>query len=116
MATIPVTVTEGEARTFIATWTNLSTGDVGEPIRYAGAADRTVQVFGDFGGATVTLEGTLEQVPTTWLPLNDAQGNPIEITEARLEAITELVRQVRPVVAGGTGTAVTVMMLMRQTI
>jgi hypothetical protein len=116
MPTIPVTITEGEARTFIATWPNMASGDVGEPIRYAGAADRTVQVIGEFGGATVRIEGTLEQVPTTWLPLNDAQGNPTEITQPRLEALTELVRQVRPAVVGGAGTDVTVMLLMRQTI
>jgi hypothetical protein len=116
MPTIPVTITEGEARTFIATWPNMASGDVGEPIRYAGAADRTVQVIGEFGGATVSLEGTLEPVPTTWLPLNDAQGQPVEITEPRLEAITELVRHVRPAVTGGTGTNVTILLLMRQTI
>lgn len=116
MATIPVTFAEGEAQTTIATWANMTTWDVGEPVRYAGAADRTVQVFGTFGGATVTIEGTLENVPINWSQLNDAQGDPIAITAARIEAVVELVRQIRPKVTGGTGTSVTVMMLMRQTI
>jgi hypothetical protein len=115
MATVPATIIEGEGRTFIVTWAGLAEGDVGAAIRFGGAADRTVQVIGTFGGATLRLEGTLEAQPTTWLPLNDAQGDPIEITAARLEAITELVRQVRPAVVDGAGTNLTVLMLLRVT-
>lgn len=115
MSTVPVSVEEAEGRTFVATWPDMTTNDVGAPVRYAGAADRSVQVFGTFGGATVTLEGTLEGVAANWSTLNDAQGNAIEITAAKIEAVTELVRQIRPKVTGGTGTSVTVMLMMRQT-
>lgn len=113
MATIPVTVTEKPAQSFLATWANLASGDVGAEVDYVGHADRTVQVFGNLGGATVTLEGSLDR--TNWATLNDAQGNPIQITAAKIEAITELVLWVRPSVAGGVGTDVTVNLLMRKT-
>lgn len=115
MATIAPTFIDGDAKTTIAQWV-LGAGDDGQPIRWAGAADRTVQVIGSFGGATVTMQGTLEQVPTTWASLTDIQGNAIAMTAAGIETITELTRYIRPIVAGGTGTAVTVMLLMRVTV
>lgn len=115
MAAIDPITREGPAKTFIVEWT-LGDGDTGAPIDYPGAADRTVQIFGNFGGATVAMQGTLEAVPLTWLPVTDAQGNAITKTEASLEAITELVRWIRPVVTGGSGTAVTILLLMRTTI
>jgi len=111
--TINPTLQETESRITVATW-ELATGDDGAPIRYAGAADRTVQVFGTFGGATIGMQGSLDGI--NWAPLTDAQGNAIAMTAAGLEAITELVRFTRPVVTGGSGTSVTVMLLMRQTI
>ena len=115
MAAINPTTREGPAKTFIVEWV-LGAGDTGVPIDYPGAADRTVQIIGNFGGATVEMQGTLEQTPVTWLPVTDAQGNAISKTEASLEAITELVRWIRPIVTGGTGTAVTILLLMRTTI
>jgi hypothetical protein len=117
MADIAPTYIDGEGRTTIVQW-DLGADDTGLPVRYAGAADRTVQVIGTFGGATVAIQGTLENATTgqTWLPVTDAQGNAISMTSAGLEAITELVRQIRPVVTGGTGTAVKVLMLLRVTL
>jgi hypothetical protein len=91
----------------------METDDTGYPVQYVGNADRTVQVYGTFGGATVTLEGSLDG--TNWATLNDAQGSPIAITEAKLEAVTELVRYTRPSVSGGSGASLTVMLFMRNT-
>lgn len=112
MAEIAPTFTDGEARTVLASW-SLGAGDSGVPVRYAGAADRTVQIVGTFGGATVDIQGSLDG--TNWSSVTDAQGNAITATSATLEAVTELVRFIRPVVTGGTGTAVTVTILMRPT-
>jgi hypothetical protein len=115
MASVDPVVTEGPASTFVVSWA-LGAGDVGVPVAFPGAADRTVQMIGTFGGATVAMQGTLEATPTTWLPVTDAQGNAISATANALEAITELVRWIRPIVTGGTGTAVTILLLMRTTI
>jgi len=113
MATVDVSVAEGPAQSFIATWSGLATGDVGAPIDYVGHADRTVQVVGAFGGASVSLEGSLNG--SHWSPLTDAQGNVISFTAAGIEAVTEMVLYIRPKVVGGAGTSVTVMLMMRKT-
>ncbi len=109
----PVTITEHPAQSVMATWANMATNDDGAPIDYVGHADRTVQVFGTFGGATVTLQGSLDK--TNWATLNDVQGNAIEITAGKIEAVTELPLWIRPLVTGGTGTDVTVKLFMRKT-
>lgn len=114
MSTINVAIAEGPCQSFIATWEGLTAGDVGQAIDYVGHADRTVQAFGTFNGATVTLQGSLDG--SNWATLNDAQGNAIEITSARLEAVTELPLYIRPSVSAGTGVSVTVKLFMRKTI
>lgn len=115
MADITPTVVERESRTHLVTWV-LGPGDVGVPVRHVGAVERTVQMFGTWGGATVAMQGTVEDTPTNWMPLTDVQGNALQATDDCLETITELVRHIRPAVTGGTGTSVTVMLLMRVTI
>lgn len=113
MATVGVTIAERPAQSFLATWQGMATGDVGEPVDYVGHADRTVQVVGTFGGASVALEGSLDG--SNWSTLSDAQGNAINFTAAGIEAVTEMVLYIRPKVTGGTGTSVTVMLMMRKT-
>lgn len=113
MAVITPTIRDTESRITLATW-DMAAGDTAEAVRYAGSADRTVQIIGTFGGATVAIYGSLNG--TDWAPLTDAQGNAISMTSAGIEAITELVRFIRPVVTGGSGTAVTVMLLLRHTV
>lgn len=113
MATITPTITDQlEAYSVLATWV-LGAGDDGAPVRFAGAADRTVQIIGTFGGASVAMQGSLDG--TNWATLTDPQGNAINASSAILEAVTELVRFIRPVVTGGSGTNVTVMLFMRPT-
>lgn len=88
----------------VAVWEGVKAGDVCLPVQYGGAADRSVQATGIFGGATVTIEGTLETVPTTYGTLTDPQGNGLVLSNSKIEAITEMVRHVRPTLAGGDGT------------
>jgi hypothetical protein len=114
MAEIAAVIVDGDARSYIVTWPGLAAGDTGSAVRYSGAADRTVQIFGTFGGATVALQGSLDG--THWSPLTDAQGTAIAATADALEIVTELVRFVRPAVTGGSGVSVTVILLMRTTI
>ena len=113
MATIVVAVSDRPAQSFLAAWQGLSSGDVGQAIDYVGHADRTVQIVGTFGGATVTLEGSLDG--TNWATLNDAQGSPISMTSSGIEAVTEMVLYTRPKVVGGTGVSVTALLMMRRT-
>lgn len=97
----------------IATWPGMQNGDDGQPIELANFADRTVQVEGTFGaGGAIRIEGSIDGV--NYEPLSDPQGNALDLTSAKIEAITELVRYVRPrVTAGDVTTAITVTMLLK---
>lgn len=97
----------------VATWAGMANGDVGEAIELANFADRSVQVVGAFGaGGNVRIEGSLNG--TDYAPLTDPQGNNLDINAAKIEAITELVRWIRPAVTAGDGsTALTVTMLLK---
>jgi hypothetical protein len=97
----------------VATWPAMQNGDDGQPIELANFADRSVQVFGVFGaGGNVRIEGSLDG--TNYAPLTDPQGNALDINTAKIEAIVELVRWIRPVVTAGDGsTALTVIMLLK---
>lgn len=89
----------------IGTWTGLTqtTSDDGEPMELPGWPDRSVQVFGTFGtGGSVRIQGSNDG--TNWAVLTDPQGNDLNITAAKIEAITELTRYVRPLVTAGDGT------------
>lgn len=97
----------------ILTWTPLAKGDTGQPFRMPGWADRSVQIQGDFDGATVLFEGSNDG--TNYFPLTDPQGNAISKTSESLEAVTEMTLWVRPRVSGSGGTtAITVILAVRR--
>ena len=95
------------------TWEAMANGDVGQAIELANFADRSVQVIGTFGvGGTVRIEGSLNG--TDYAPLTDPQGNNLDINSAKIEAIAELVRYIRPrVTSGDVSTSITVIILMK---
>lgn len=97
---------------WIATWAVMGNADTGLPVSMGGASDRSVQVTGTFGGATVTVQGSNDG--TNYFTLADPQGNALTWTSAnRLEAILELTRYIRAITSGGTGTSVTVDLLLK---
>lgn len=105
--------TDGAA--YLATWV-LAQGEVGVPLSYTEAADRTIQVTGTFGGATVVLEGSLEPDPINYATLTDPQGNGLSFSAAKIEAVSEVVNHIRPRVIGGDGTtSLTCTLLLRRT-
>lgn len=97
----------------IATWPAMQTGDDGRPVELANFADRSVQVVGTFGaGGNVRIEGSING--TDYAPLTDPQGNALDIGGAKIEAISEVVRYIRPRVTAGDGTtSLTVTMLLK---
>lgn len=117
MATIKPTVTDisgdGSVKKFV--YTPMVLSDVGEPIPFAQWADRTVQVLGTFGaGGSLRMEGSCNE-GTTYAPLTDPQGNDINLTAAKLEAITEITELARPNVTAGDGTtSLTVIVIVRR--
>ena len=117
MATVSNIRTQAGGGTFRHTWTPLLQGDDGQTAKFPANADRTVQVLGVFGGATVTFEASLvANTPASaeWFSVTDLQGNAITFTSAGGEFVTENSVHYRPVVTGGDGTtSLTVHMLSR---
>lgn len=116
--------------TYIVTWTGLLNGDDGAPFVCPNRADKSVQVLGTFGvGGNARIEGTNKQaysitpgtsgggtnllLPTTdFAPLNDPQGNALDVAAAKIEQVLENPNAIRPRITAGDGTtSLTVIML-----
>lgn len=115
MAVIKPTITNsvnGDDSVITAQWV-LSNGDTGAPISKASYADRSVQVTGTFGaGGNMRWEGSNATIYAT---LTDPQGNALDFTAAKIEAVTELCLISRPSVTAGDGTtALTVTLIARR--
>lgn len=97
------------------TWTGLLVTDDGSWVANDGHPDRTFQVLGTFGGATLRMEGTNEATPgAAVFTLTDQVGGPLAFTAAGGRVAAEAPRWVRPFVVGGDGTtALTVVAVSR---
>lgn len=92
-------------------WT-LAQDETGNAVSWAVHADRSVQVSGTFGGASVSIDGSNDGA--NYVPLNDAQGNVLTISSAKIEQVLELALLVRPKITGGDGTtSITITLLGR---
>lgn len=100
-------------KTVIYTWV-LANGDTGNPIEMPSFADRSIQVVGTFGaGGNLRIQGSNDG--TNYATLTDPQGNDLNITAAKIEQVTEVVRWIRPNVTAGDGTTnLTVILLVRR--
>lgn len=118
MATVaPVTSFPFETSLDVAvtTWANLLSGDDGEPVRLAVYSDRSIQLSGTFGGASVTIGGSNDGV--TYHALTDTSGTALSLTSACLKQIVELPVYLKPRVFGGDGTtSLTVVLAGRRSI
>lgn len=93
----------------IFTWSAIPTGDEGDAQETIDLADRSVAFTGTFGGATVVLQGSNDGA--NWFTLTDPFGNAISRTTAGLVQVLEFTRFVRPAVSGGSGAAITVVLM-----
>ena len=114
MATIDNTThASGNDRSFVARWSHMAQNDVGAAIGNAQYTDRSFQVAGNFGGASVSVEGTNDD--TNWAPLTDLQGNALTFIAPKIEFVTEATLRIRPKVTGGDGTTdITVSALLKE--
>ena len=106
MATIdPVVVLTGDDGCQLVQWPHLKTGDVGSGYRHPRKADRTVEVEGVPGGATVSVLGKVSPSSAGFL-LSDPLLNDLTIgvADKKGKAIMENVMEIFPSVAGGDGT------------
>jgi hypothetical protein len=105
MATItPTTDRNTAAGATLVTWDAMATGDSGAPFGLNAAADITIQVTGTFGGSTVTFQGSNDG--TNWHPLTQRGSTTnMAFTAAANHICQEMPAFIRPIIAGGTGSA-----------
>lgn len=114
MATItPVSAMSGEVRTI--TWTGVSTADTATavgPYNAGKGAIRSAVTFGaTFGGATAVLQGSIDGV--TYATLTDLAGNAVSATAAKVQEFSSSCMYFKPVVSGGAGDDVDIVLAMR---
>lgn len=103
MATIEKIVQRNAAGSvLLVQWIELGQGDDGDPVYMGEFGDRSIQVTGTFGGATLQWEGSNDG--TNYVALSDPQGTDIAMTTAGISAVAEVTRMARPKVVGGGGT------------
>ena len=97
-------------------WTALSAGDTAQWMMLGHYNDKCVQVYGTFSaGATITFEGSNEDVPANGAPLTDPTQTVISFTQVAIRQVLENPLFIRPVLAGGDGsTSLTVRVVCRQ--
>lgn len=98
----------------VVSW-RLKNGDVGLPAQNdTSTADSTsMQVSGDFGGASVQAEGTNDGA--NWVALHDGRGITIAASKSSMVSVLESPMQIIPVVTGGDDTTdLVVTMLFRR--
>lgn len=107
MATINPTVTRLNDDAVSVQWPSITENDVCTPYEgFSEYSDRSVQVQGTFGVATITVKGTNDGA--NYQTLNDPFGSALSITTASLKQILEYVWKMKPETSGGTGSSVTV--------
>lgn len=104
----------GDRGVHTVTWEAMGNADTGSALEMPGASDRSIQMAGTWGSATIVLQGSNDGV--NWSTLTDPQGNAISKTADSIEMITELTRYIRPVSSGGTGTDVDVTVLIKRVV
>lgn len=96
------------------TWTNLQSGDWGSWEGSDSYPDKTVHVYGTFGTSTVQIEGT-----------HASSGNPVVVKDGNGAAISNIstptlavIRDnpalIRPMLVGGSGASITVVVTGRR--
>lgn len=103
MADIPFTLDSVGDRD-VVTWTGLdstdSDGVAYEPPRLRALAG-TVQFTGTFDSATAVLQGSNDG--STWVTLDDAQGDTVSFTAAGYAEVSTAFLYLRPSTSGGSG-------------
>lgn len=93
--------TKGPGNNYIK-WSSVINGNTGAAVQLSGFFDVTVQITGTFGGATCTIQGSMDNI--NWATLNDKQGIALGLTAAGMKRVQEFPLYIRPSVASGDGT------------
>jgi hypothetical protein len=85
-------------------WTGLLSGDDGSWELLGHYNDKCLHVYGTFGGAIVTVEGSNEDVPTNTAGLTDPTQTAISVSANSIKQVLENPLYIRPKITGGDGT------------
>lgn len=96
----------------ITKWLSVPADEVGQVIYIPNHSDKTLNVWGTFGGATAVLQGTNDDRAITdvenadWKTLDDHKGNSCSYTSAQtyLAVVYPNPTYIRVKVTGGNGT------------
>ena len=92
------------------TWTPVTENDTMDAVEVPiSLSDRTIHIFGTFGGATVLVTGSIDG--TNYFTLADPNGNALSKTAAAGEALLELVRYIKLTHSGGASESISVVLL-----
>lgn len=95
--------------TLLAMWELLLNTNVGSRVKTVDYKDKTFQVYGTFGGATLTMRGSNKESPDEtvagdWFTLTDGLQASIAKAAAAGDVILENPMWLSPIVASGDGT------------
>jgi len=121
MATIQPNYTLLDSGVELVTWGPVAAGDTCVAVdrtsgimAFMAQSDRSVDIDGNFNGATVVIQGT-NQWPATgkFKALRDPAGNSLSFSTADIRQVLEVASAIMPVISGGTGlTSLVVALLM----
>lgn len=112
MATIDAQwVGPDETGVVYVTWEALGNADNGEAIAVAHLLNKSFQIIGNFGSATIVIEGSNDG-GVTWNTLHDATGANCSYTAAAMGTAVEQPLLLRPRTSGGTGTDLDVILVL----
>ena len=90
-------------------WTLTDADPTGDPLYQMVHTDKTVQVYGTFGGGTVTFQGSCSPTSPVWATLTDHADNAVALAAPGMKLIAQNPFAIRPVLSGSTGATVTVL-------
>lgn len=98
----------------VVTWADIATADTVNPFAIAGSSPAfgAVQLSGTFGGTTVTLGMSNDNVTFAAIP-KDIHGNTLSTSAAGIFDFQTSALYLKPVLTGGSGNAVDVTLVLR---
>ena len=89
------------------TWSGIAPGDTCQEYDGGALADKSVQIQGTWGSATLDIQGSNDS--TNFRTLRDESAADLTFTDnGGPKQIIEIVAKLKPVITGGTGSSITV--------
>lgn len=101
MATIYFNGGRDDQGNLLGSWSNMSTGDTGTALKALSWKEKFVQTLGTFGGATITIEGSMDNA--TWVTCTTDGSTACTFAAAGVKKIYENYAYIRAKVTGGAG-------------